>query len=175
MPRTPALPEDFLESLLASYAVNECMNQILIDHLDARVWRAKLPGYESRTIAAIFAHMHNIRRKWMRLSAPHLQLPAELDGLRSTPKHTQRALAKSAALCGRLLEQALHTGRGQKFHRDGWATAWTPDAAMFAYMIAHDAHHRGQVCMLAHQLGHPLPAKVTSQMWNWERLRKKWA
>jgi hypothetical protein len=24
---------------------------------------------------------------------------------------------------------------------------------------SHDAHHRGQVCMLAHQLGFPLPAK----------------
>jgi uncharacterized damage-inducible protein DinB len=43
---------------------------------------------------------------------------------------------------------------------------------MLAYMITHDAHHRGQVCMLAHQLGFPLPANATSEMWAWEKLWK---
>jgi uncharacterized damage-inducible protein DinB len=33
-----------------------------------------------------------------------------------------------------------------------------PDVAGFlGYLIAHDAHHRGQITMLARQLGHPLP------------------
>jgi hypothetical protein len=27
--------------------------------------------------------------------------------------------------------------------------------------------------MLAHQLGFPLPNKVTSEMWNWEKLWKE--
>ena len=30
-----------------------------------------------------------------------------------------------------------------------------------------------QVCMLAHQLGFKLPNKVTSEMWNWEKLWKE--
>jgi hypothetical protein len=33
-------------------------------------------------------------------------------------------------------------------------------------------HHRGQVCMLPHQLGFPLPIEVTSGVWNWEKLWK---
>ena len=37
-------------------------------------------------------------------------------------------------------------------------------------MLSHEAHHRGQVCMLAHQLGFPLPIEVTSGLWNWEKL-----
>jgi len=41
---------------------------------------------------------------------------------------------------------------------------------MFAYMVAHDAHHRGQACMLAHQLGYKLPMKAISGMWSWEKL-----
>jgi uncharacterized damage-inducible protein DinB len=39
---------------------------------------------------------------------------------------------------------------------------------MLAYMISHDAHHRGQVCMLAHQLGFPLPTKAAYGIWVWE-------
>jgi len=45
------------------------MNQILIEHLDPTAWKAKPPG-KARTIAAIFTHMHNVRSKWVRLTAP---------------------------------------------------------------------------------------------------------
>jgi hypothetical protein len=35
-----------------------------------------------------------------------------------------------------------------------------------------EAHHRGQVCMLAHQLGFPLPNEVAYGIWNWESCGK---
>jgi uncharacterized damage-inducible protein DinB len=41
---------------------------------------------------------------------------------------------------------------------------------MLCYMLAHEAHHRGQVCMLAHQLGFTLPHSVADGIWNWEKL-----
>ena len=41
---------------------------------------------------------------------------------------------------------------------------------MLCYMLSHEAHHRGQVRMLAHQLGFPLPDKVGYRIWNWEKL-----
>jgi uncharacterized damage-inducible protein DinB len=153
-------------ALVESYAVNERMNQLVIEHLDPAAWGAQLPGAKGRTIAAIFCHVHNIRRKWLRLSAPHLPLPAPLHRLRCTPEQTATALAESAARCCQMLEQVT------AFQRDGWSKPWAAGPDMAAYMIAHDAHHRGQVCMLAHQLGVPLPAKCTSAMWAWEKLRK---
>ncbi|MBI1852164.1 MAG: DinB family protein [Planctomycetes bacterium] len=158
-----------------AYAVNDRMNQIVLENLDPRAWRAKPPGGKGRTIAAIFSHVHNIRRKWLRLSAPHLNLPAPLDRARCTPKQTQSALAESAARCCQMLADALANPaiRNEKFRRDGWARPWPVGAAMFAYMISHDSHHRGQVCMLAGQLGFPLPKKANYGMWTWERLWKE--
>jgi uncharacterized damage-inducible protein DinB len=41
-----------------------------------------------------------------------------------------------------------------------------------SYMLVHEAHHRGQIAMLAHQLGFPLPKEVTAKMWSWESLWK---
>lgn len=166
---------DFAQVLVESYAVNERMNQIVLEHLHPAAWRAKLPGSKGRTIAAIFTHVHNIRRKWVRLSAPHLKLPAELNRASCTQKQAQAALAQSAARCSQMLADALlHPQRRVKtFHRDGWAKPWPAGAAMLPYMISHDAHHRGQVCMLAHQLGFPLPATVGSGMWAWEKLWKE--
>jgi uncharacterized damage-inducible protein DinB len=63
-------------------------------------------------------------------------------------------------------------GRVETFRRDGWAKLWPAGAAMVAYMISHDAHHRGQVCMLAHQLGFRLPVKGAYGIWVWEKLWK---
>ena len=174
MPRRAAAPApEAHQVLIEAFAVNERMNQILLEHLDPRLWRAKPPGGKGRTLAAIFAHVHNIRRKWLRLSAPHLKLPRELDRTRCTMQQARTALAESARRCEEMLQSALLSAGIQEFRRDGWARAWPPGAAMVVYMISHEAHHRGQVSMLAHQLGSPLPAKVGGELWNWEKLWKE--
>jgi uncharacterized damage-inducible protein DinB len=52
---------------------------------------------------------------------------------------------------------------------DGRVKGFPPDAAgFFGYLIAHDTHHRGQICMLARQVGHPLPQKAMFGMWEWD-------
>lgn len=167
------LTPDFRQPLVESYAVNDRMNQLILELLDPRAWRAKPPGRNARTIAAIFAHMHNIRRKWLRLSAPHLKLPAQLDRVRCTQHQASAALAESARRCLEMLEEALDGSarRVKHFRRDGWARPWPGGGAMFSYMIVHDAHHRGQVCMLAHQLGFPI--KAGYRIWIWERFWKQ--
>src|SRR5216683_1512838 len=61
------------DTLLETYASNDAMNQLILSHLDPRAWRAQPPGQKGsgRTIAAIFAHLHNVRCKWVRLTAHH--------------------------------------------------------------------------------------------------------
>jgi uncharacterized damage-inducible protein DinB len=176
VPRPSGVPVfDFPEETLQAYALNDRMNQLLLEHLDSRAWRATRHGHKGRTIAAIFAHVHNIRRKWLRLSAPHLKLPARLDRSRCTQKQARAALAESAGRCSQMLAEALSApqSRVQSFVRDGWARPWRPGIAMFAYMITHDAHHRGQACMLAHQVGFPLAGQAAYGIWVWEKLAKE--
>jgi uncharacterized damage-inducible protein DinB len=149
------------------------MNQTLIEHLDPAAWKAKPPG-KARTIAAIFTHVHNVRTKWVRLTAPHLKVPRQLNRAHCTPRQARAGLAESAARCAEMLAEALGDGgRVKQFLRDGWARPWPAGLEMLCYMLSHEAHHRGQVCMLAHQLGFPLPNQVASGIWNWEKLWKE--
>jgi len=173
MPRSPERPSD-LAAEPQIFALNDRLNQLLLEHLDPRAWQAKLPGQRGRTIAAIFTHVHNIRCKWLRLSAGHLKRPEPLDRTRCTQQQARVALAESAAKCCDMLSEAMAAPRGRvpSFLRDGWAQPWRPGAAMLAYMISHEAHHRGQVCMLAHQLGFPLPIRAGYGMWQWEKVWK---
>jgi len=154
------------------FAANERMNQNLIEHLDPIAWKAKPPG-KVRPIAAIFTHIHNVRCKWVRLTAPHLKVPKQLNRAHCTRKQARAGFAESAARCEEMLAEGLGGGgRIEKFRRDGWAPPMPVGMEMLCYMLSHEAHHRGQVCMLAHQLGFPLPHAVGDGIWNWEKLWK---
>jgi len=164
--------------LIRTYAINDAMNQLVLSHLDPRAWRATPPGRKGngRTIAAIFAHLHNVRLVWLRNSAPHLKCPAPLDPDRCTMKQAAAAHKKSGAQCLRMLEDALSGDpkrRVTKFSRGSWSPVWPAGATMFAYMFSHEAHHRGQILMLAHQLGYRLPVKAWAGIWWWHKLWKQ--
>ncbi len=82
------------------FAANDRINQLLIEHLHAAVWRAQAPG-KARTIVAIFTHMHNARCKWVRLTAPHLKAPSQLHRAHCTPQQARAAIgAERRSLCG---------------------------------------------------------------------------
>jgi uncharacterized damage-inducible protein DinB len=171
--RQPRAQAQLDRSAAEIFAANDRISQVIIAHLDPAAWRAKPPG-NVRTIAAIFTHMHNVRCKWVRLSAPHLKVPPQLNRAGCTPQQASSGLAESATCCAQMLADALSGGsRVEEFRRDGWAPSWPVGTEMLCYMLAHEAHHRGQVCMLAHQLGFRLPATATSRMWSWEKLWKE--
>ncbi len=162
--------------LLETYAVNDALNQLLLANLDPAAWRAEPHGLtgNGRTIAAIFAHLHNNRLSWLRNSSPHLECPSPLDPDRCTLKQASAAHQKSAKQCLRMLTDALSASpnrRVTKYSRGSWAQSWPAGGTMFAYMFAHEAHHRGQIIMLAHQLGYRLPDEIANGIWHWE---KRW-
>ena len=165
------------DTLLETYACNDAMNQLILSSLDPRAWRAQPPGQKGhgRTIAAIFAHLHNVRLSWLKNSAPHLKCPRPLDPDRCTMKQTAAAHRKSATQCLRMLTDALSADprrRVKKFSRDGYTQTWPAGGTMFAYMFSHEAHHRGQILMLGHQLGHRI-LHDTPGVWHWEKLWKQ--
>jgi len=88
------------------------------------------------------------------------EIPDQLDRTTVTRSEASRALENSRHALSVVISRAL-TG-------DGRIKGFRPDVAGFlGYLIAHDAHHRGQITMLARQLGHPLPQKAMFGMWEW--------
>ncbi|NQX60570.1 DinB family protein [Paenibacillus qinlingensis] len=39
--------------------------------------------------------------------------------------------------------------------------------AFLGYLISHESHHRGQIALLAKQLGFPLNKKTAFGVWEW--------
>src|SRR4030088_2382390 len=136
--RQPQVDSQLGRVAVQMFAANDRMNQMLIEHLDPAAWRAKPPG-KGRTIAAIFTHMHNVRSKWVRLTAPHLKVPRQLNRAHCTPQQARAGLAESAARCAEMLAEALGGGcLVEKFLRDGCARPWPVGVGMLCYMLSHE-------------------------------------
>jgi uncharacterized damage-inducible protein DinB len=78
-----------------------------------------------------------------------------------------RALARSSAAMVRLIE--LGAARGGSVPRASWQNFPTDLQHFLSYFVAHEAHHRGQLVLLARQLGQRLPAEATNGLWQWTR------
>jgi uncharacterized damage-inducible protein DinB len=146
-------------ALLNAFDINNRINQYLIENLPAEAWTAKPPDGKGRTIAAIVAHMHNVRVMWLK-AAKVEEIPEQLDRATVTPAQAVRGLETSRKALSVIISQAI-AGNGK-------IRNFRPDVAGFVgYLIAHDAHHRGQIAMLARQVGHPLPQKAMFGVWEW--------
>jgi len=157
-------PVDLGRALVEAYLTNERINQVLIDFLDPKIWRAQPPCSKRRNIATTFAHMHNVRCMRLAMSLRDEEPPAKLDRAAVTPDLAKEALAKSAAAMVRLIEHSIEAG--------GRVSGLRPDVvALVCGAITHDAHHRGQICHWANQRGAPLTPEQALQMWEWD---KRW-
>jgi len=163
MPATPA-PFDLAAALLRAYETNDRINRYLIEHLDDAVWSAEPPDGKGRTIAAIAAHMHNVRLMWLKAVLDKEErdgrIPEQLDRHTVTRPQAMRAFVESHDALWEALDRSLRGG--------GRVKGFKPDVAgFFAYLVAHDAHHRGQITMLARQLGQPIGQAAMFGMWEW--------
>jgi uncharacterized damage-inducible protein DinB len=148
---------DLKASLINAFAINNRIDCYLIENVPAEAWSAKPPEGKGRTISAIAVHIHNVRLMWLK-AAGAAKLPAKLEESASV-KETLHALGESHDALAAVLFDAMAVGQVKSFK---------PDAASFyAYLIAHDSHHRGQIASLARRLGHPIPQSVGFGMWEW--------
>ena len=153
-------PFDVATALMGAFSTNGRINEYLIEHLPDEAWSSQAPGGKGRTIPAIVGHMHNVRLMWLKSAGDTAQLPAKLDEAGLTKQDAIKALAMSNRVMHDVLSKALAG--------DGRIKGFKPDVGSFmAYLFAHDGHHRGQVTMMARQVGHPLTKSTGFGLWEW--------
>lgn len=156
-------PVDLGHAIIEAFQTNERINQLLLESLDKKAWRkatALTPEAGGRTIAAIAAHMHNVRHMWLVVADPEGIAPEKLERSKVTITQAKRGLKKSAKAMVDLLETSLAHG--------GHVRDFRPDVVGFlCYAISHEAHHRGQIALLARQLGFPVRKETGYAMWDW--------
>src|SRR5262249_20922163 len=152
---------DVEHELLEVFKQNGLVNEYLGKVLPTGLWRMNPPNGRGRSIAAIVAHMQSVRRTFARMGGTRPG-PPSLDRNSSTPLQAQGALHQSTEDLARLFDAAFAARRAR--------VKGMPRRAvnMLAYLIQHDAHHRGQICALARDLGHKFKSADTMRIWGWK-------
>jgi uncharacterized damage-inducible protein DinB len=151
-----------LEGALAeAFLTNDRINQMLIDLIDPKIWRAQPPCAKRRNISTSFAHIHNVRVMRLGMSG-NGKRPARLDRAEVTPAAAKRALAESAKAMAQLISEAVAAGDRVKGFPPGIA-------ALVCSAINHEAHHRGQICHWARELGAPITTDKQVDLWDWNK------
>jgi len=160
-------------AIIAAWRTNHRATVYLVEHLPSAVWSMPVPGSPRQTVGMIAAHIHNSRCSWIKsLGARHgVMVPRLVDLRRVRQKALVRALSRSSDGMIALIE--LGVARGGRVPRATWQNFPTDLEHFLSYFVAHEAHHRGHLIMLARQLGHRLPRTVAAGVWQWTKLARE--
>ena len=161
------------DAVIATWKTSNRVTTYLIENLPPAMWSSAVPGAPRRTVRAIAAHMHNARCMWIRMmGAKHgIPIPRTVDPRRVRAAELLRALSRSSEGIIRLLQ--LGIAEGGVVPRAAWQNFPTDLVHSLNYFVVHEAHHRGQLCMLARQMGHRLPSEVAGGLWQWSKRAKE--
>jgi uncharacterized damage-inducible protein DinB len=163
---------DLTETILAAWRTNHRVTVFLVGHLPAAVWTAAVPGVPRKTVRMLAGHLHNTRCMWLKtLGRPHgISVPSAVDRRKVSRRQLIAALNRS----GRGMEALLRLGcrRGGQIPASPayvWRNLPLDVGHVLTYFVSHEGHHRGQIVLVARQIGARLPAAVTAGLWQWTR------
>jgi uncharacterized damage-inducible protein DinB len=169
-------PLDLRQTILDAWNTNNRVTVFLVENLPSELWEAKLPGAPRRSIRMLAGHLHNARCMWIKtLGKEHgLSVPKSIDRYKVTTAELAIALEESGAGILNLLKFGfVHGGSIPPSSAYVWRNLPLDVGHVLTYFVAHEGHHRGQIVMLARQLGHRLPSQVTDGLWQWSKLARK--
>ncbi len=162
--------------LLAAWRTNNRVTTFLVEHLPPELWIASVPGAPRRTVRMIGGHIHNARCMWIKTLGKEfgITVPSSVNRNKVEPKELIAALGQSSRGIISLL--TLGCDRGGVIPASSsyiWRNLPLDVGHVLTYFVAHEGHHRGQIIMLARQLGHRLPIEVTGGLWQWSKRSKE--
>ena len=164
---------DPARELLDTWKINNRVTVFLIKSIPKELWPQKVPGIPRRTVRSLAAHIHNSRCMWIKMVGKSMfRTPSRVDLLKVTQKQLVKALNRSSEVLLKVYKASLDNN-GRLPTVPPWMNVQPEVVHFMAYLIAHEGHHRGQLTMIARQLGHRLPDEVRYGLWQWIKRSKE--
>jgi len=151
---------DHTEQLIETWAIHNRINLYILDAIPPEALES-VSASKGRSVAAQFAHIHNVRLMWLKAAAP--ELLNSLNKIESKPLPTTEQLRQGLTASGTAVETLLREGLAV-----GRIKGFKPHPVAFiGYLISHESYHRAEIGIILTQSGHPLPDKIAFGQWEW--------
>lgn len=154
------------EQVLSTWYENNGVNLEILETIpdEALTWTTSKRG--GGTIGYQFTHIHNVRFWTLEASAKDLLLPNETSIKVETPvekSNIRRLLLQSADQIAQYLQRGIDNNLMMKRKGDGGVIH------KLSRMIAHEAHHRGNIMLTLKLQGYKIPDNLKWNIWDWSR------
>ena len=147
---------DLKKDLINSWNLNHKVTIYLLENIEPDWLPSKLG--KGRSIGEQFMHINNIRSFWIGKVDKKVDLKIDKKYAKDKARLT-KALDKSAKSMANTLTTIFEKEKIKGYNPH--------PLAFFAQMIAHEAHHRGQIMTIIKRNEHPIDKTVNFGLWNW--------
>lgn len=148
------------EQIVDSWRIHNRINLYLLEAIAPDSLGATAAS-KGRSVGEQFAHIHNVRLMYLEVSAKELMKDlAKVEKTAAGDRDLLRSsLEASGAAMATFIEQGLASGKIKGFKPH--------PAAFVGYLIAHEAHHRGQLMVALKEAKAAVDKKIAYGMWEW--------
>jgi len=149
-----------MNALIETWQISHRMNEYLLSGIKEEHF-ADVSLAKGRSVGHHFVHIHNVRLMWTKVAAPDIDKTlTKIDTEKPINKKILLdAYTQSTDGIAELLKRGFETGKikGFKPHPE----------AFLGYLIAHEAHHRGQIIIILKENKHLPDKKILYGLWEW--------